>query len=58
MRAYSQSHNEFSSFITKLESTLPATTLRKPFLTIVLGDLNGKNKLWFDKAAIQMFSLM
>ena len=36
-RSPSQSHNEFSSFITNLESTLQAKTLRKPFLTIVFG---------------------
>ena len=48
-RSPSQSQNEFSSFITNLESTLQATSLRKLFLTIVLGDFNGKNKLWFDQ---------
>ena len=36
----SQSHNEFSSFITNLESILHAITLRKPFLT--MGDFNAK----------------
>ena len=45
----SQSHNKFSSFITNLASTLQATTLRKSFLTMVLGDFNAKNKLWFDQ---------
>ena len=48
-RLPSQSHNEFSSFTTNLESTLQAITLRKPFLTMVLGDFNAKNKLWFDR---------
>ena len=48
-RSPSQLHNEFSSFITNLESTLYATTLRKPFLTMVLGNLNAKNKFWFDQ---------
>ena len=48
-RSPSQAHNEFSSFTTCLESTLQATTLRKPFLTMVLGDFNAKNKLWFDQ---------
>ena len=41
----SQSHNEFSSFITNLDSILQAATLRNPFLTIVLDDFNPKNKL-------------
>ena len=45
----SQSHNKFSSFITNLESTLQAITLRKPFLTMVLGGFNAKSKLWFDQ---------
>ena len=44
----SQSHM-FSSFITNLESTLQAITLRQPFLTMVLGDFNAKNKPWFDQ---------
>ena len=48
-RSPSQLHNKFSSFITNLESTLYATTLRKPFLTMVLGNLNAKNKFWFDQ---------
>ena len=48
-RLPNQSHNEFSSFITNLESTLQAITLRKLFLTMVLGDFNAKNKLWFDQ---------
>ena len=48
-RSPSQLHNEFSSFITNLKSTLYATTLRKPFLTTVLGNLNAKNKFWFDQ---------
>ena len=48
-RSPSQSHNKSSSFITNLESTLQAITLRKPFLTMVLGDFNAKNKLWFDQ---------
>ena len=48
-RSSSKSHNEFPSFITNLESTLQAITLRKPFLTMVLGDFNAKNKLWFDQ---------
>ena len=48
-RSPSQSHNELSSFITNLESTLQAITLRKPFLVMVLGDFNAKNKLWFDQ---------
>ena len=43
-----QSRNEFSSFITNLESTLHAITLKKPFLTMALSDFNAKNKLWFD----------
>ena len=47
-RSPSQSHNEFSSFITNLESTLQVITLRKPLLTMVLGDFNAK-KLWFDQ---------
>ena len=48
-RSSSQSHNEFSSFVTNSKSTLQAITLRKPFLTMVLGDFNAKNKLWFDQ---------
>ena len=48
-RSPSQSHNEFSSFITSSESTLQVKTLRKPFLTMVLRDFNAKNKLWFDQ---------
>ena len=48
-RSLSQSHNEFSSFITNLESTLQAITLRNPFLTTVLGDFNTKDKLWFNQ---------
>ena len=48
-RSPSQSHNEFSSFITNLESTLQAITLRKHFLTMVLGNCNAKNKLWLDQ---------
>ena len=48
-RSPNQSNNEFSSFITNLESTLQAITLRKLFLTMVLSDFNAKNKLWFDQ---------
>ena len=48
-RSPTQSHNKFSSFIIKLESTLQAITLRKPFLTMVLRDFNVKKKLWFDQ---------
>ena len=48
-RSPSQSQNEFSNFITNLESTLQAITLKKPFLTMVLGDFNAKNKPWFDQ---------
>ena len=48
-RSPNQSYNEFSSFITNLESTLQAITLRKPFLAMVLDDFNAKNKLWFDQ---------
>ena len=48
-QSLSQSHNELSRFITNLESTLQAITLRKPFLTMVLGDVNAKSKLWFDQ---------
>ena len=44
-RSPSQLHNKFSSFITNLESTLQAITLRKPFLTMILGDFIAKNKL-------------
>ena len=44
----SQSY-KFSSFITSLECTLQAINLRKPFLTMVLGVFNPKNKLWFDQ---------
>ena len=47
-RSPSHSRNEFSSFITNLESTLHAITLRNPFLTMTLSDFNAKNKLWFD----------
>ena len=47
-RSPSQSHNEFCSFITNLEFTLQAITFRKPFLTMVLGNFDAKNKLWFD----------
>ena len=39
-------HSEFSNFITNLESTLHSIALKKPFLTMVLGDFNAKNKLW------------
>ena len=46
-RSPSQSHNELSNFVTNLHSTLLATTLKKPFLTMVLSDFNAKNKLWF-----------
>ena len=46
-RSPSQSHNEPSSFITNLESTLQAITLRQTFLTMVLGDF--KHELWFDQ---------
>ena len=45
----SQSYNEFSSFTTNSESTLQAITLRKSFLTMILGDFNAKNKLWFHQ---------
>ena len=48
-RSLSQSRNEFSSFITNLESTLQAITLRNPFLTMVLGDFNANDKLWFNQ---------
>ena len=48
-RSPSQSHNEFSSFVTNLESTSQAITLRKPFLTAALGDFNVKYKIWFDQ---------
>ena len=41
----SQSRKKFSSFITNLESILQAITLRKLFLTMVLGDFNARNKL-------------
>ena len=40
--------NEFSSFITYLESTLQAITFKSFFLTMLLGDFNGKNKHWFE----------
>ena len=33
-QSLSQSHNEFSSFITNLEPTLKTITLRKAFLTM------------------------
>ena len=39
-------HSEFSNFITNVESTLHSIALKKPFLTMVLGDFNAKNKLW------------
>ena len=48
-QSLSESHNEFSSFFTNLESTLQAITLRKPFLTMILADFNAKNKLWCDQ---------
>ena len=44
-----QSHIEFSNFITNLESTSQATTLKKPFLAIVLGDFHAKKMPWFDQ---------
>ena len=48
-RSPSQLHNEFFSFITNLESTWQAIILRKPILSMVLGDFNAKDKLWFDQ---------
>ena len=48
-RSPSQSHNEFSSFVTNSEPALQVITLRKPFLTMLLGDFNAKNKLWSDQ---------
>ena len=48
-RSPSQSHHEFSSFITNLESTLQILTLRKSFLAMVLGDFNATNKLWLGQ---------
>ena len=42
-------HSEFSNFITNLESTLHSIALKKPFLTMVLGDFNAKNKLWIGQ---------
>ena len=44
-----QSQNKFFRFITKLESTLQAITLRKPFATMILNDFNAQNKLCFDQ---------
>ena len=44
-----QSYDEFSNVVTNFESTLHAITLKKLFLTMLLGDFNAKNKLWFDQ---------
>ena len=48
-RSPGQSYDELSNFVTNFESTLHAITLKKLFLTMLLGDFNAKNKLWFDQ---------
>ena len=40
-----QSHDEFSNFVTNFELILEARTLKKLFLTKVLGDFNAKKTL-------------
>ena len=48
-RSPSQSHSEFTNFTTSLELTLQAIASKNPFLNLVLGDFNAKNKIWFDQ---------
>ena len=43
-------HNEFTNIITtSLELTLQAIASKNPFLSLVLGDFNAKNKVFFDQ---------
>ena len=48
-RSASQSHNTFTNFTTSLELTLQAISSKNPFLSLILGDFNAKNKVWFDR---------
>ena len=45
----SQSRSEFKNFTTSLELTIQAIASKNPFLSLVLGDFNAKNKVWFDQ---------
>ena len=45
----SQSHSEFTNFTTSLELMLQVIASENPFLSLVFGDFNAKNKVWFDQ---------
>ena len=45
----SQSHSEFTNFVTSLELTLQAIASKNPYLSLALGHFNTKNKAWFDQ---------
>ena len=49
-----QSHDEFSNFVTNFESILEARTLKKPFLTKVLGDFNAKKNPGLIRTILHM----
>ena len=45
-RSPSQSADEFDKFLNKLNLTMESITQNNPFLTVVIGDFNGRSSKW------------
>ena len=43
-----QSQDDFESFVNNLEYNLDPVMVNNPFLTVILGDFNGKSSLWYN----------
>ena len=46
-RSPSDDQDKFDSFSKNLEITLDKPALKKPFMLVVIGDLNAKSKNWY-----------
>ena len=47
-RSPSQSSDEFENFFNNIDLKLEALTHKKPFLTVIIGDLNAKCNKWYS----------
>ena len=56
-RSPSQSADEFDNFLNKLNLTMESITQNNPFLTVVIGDFNGRKNVITEKYNLKIFLL-